>query len=276
MPAWLLPRLHPHGRLLEMSDSKASQNFTITDSTQVSFGNVSQIVNEGAAQGAQIANEKQSAVRPVKILFMAANPSQTTPLRLDQEVHAIDSALLSARLRDRFDLVQGWAVSSADLQDNLLRYEPDLVHLSGHGSAGGRLVLEEDLAIRNLTPPSTPARHSAPSESGSLLALGELFAAVKGRIRCVILNACHSEAQASAIAKHIDCVIGMADSISDDSAIRFARAFYSSLGYGQSVQTAFDIGCAQVGLEQPEERGIPRLLAPLCDPARLVLVRIAN
>jgi hypothetical protein len=258
-----------------MSDSQPSQSFAVTGNGN-SFSNIRQIVNEVQAPADQATGEGESKVRPVKILFLAANPSQTAPLRLDQEVHAIDSALLSARLRDRFDLAQGWAVSAADLQDNLLRHEPDLVHLSGHGNTWGRLILEENVGMRNLAPPGAPVRDSAPSEEGSLRALGRLFAAAKGRIRCVVLNACHSAAQARVIAEHIDCVIGMTDSISDGSAIRFARAFYSSLGYGQSLQTAFDLGCAQIGLERPEEERIPRLLAPRCDPARLALVRTAG
>ena len=63
-----------------------------------------------------------------------------------------------------------------------------------------------------------------------------------------MLNACYSEAQAQAIAKHIDCVVGMTTAVGDDAAIDFATAFYRALGYGRDVQTAFDLGTNQIAL----------------------------
>ena len=44
-------------------------------------------------------------------------------------------------------------------------------------------------------------------------ALANLFELHKGNVECVLLNACYSEEQAQAIAKHIPVVIGMADSV---------------------------------------------------------------
>ena len=37
--------------------------------------------------------------------------------------------------------------------------------------------------------------------------------------------------------------------IGDDSAIAFAGGFYQALGYGRSIQKAFDLGCGQISLE---------------------------
>ena len=48
--------------------------------------------------------------RRIKILFLAANPKDSDPLRLDEEIRSIDQALLQAKFRDKFDLVQQWAV----------------------------------------------------------------------------------------------------------------------------------------------------------------------
>lgn len=82
--------------------------------------------------------------------------------------------------------------------------------------------------------------------------LAELFAIAKGNIRCVVLNACHSEAQAKAIAAHIDCAIGMSGSIEDSSAIGFSWAFYHALGQGESVQKAFSLARVQAQLASPD------------------------
>ena len=59
-----------------------------------------------------------------KILILAANPKNTTRLRLDQEVRDIDEGLGRAKHRDQFDLEQRWAVRSRDIQRALLDTEP--------------------------------------------------------------------------------------------------------------------------------------------------------
>jgi hypothetical protein len=77
----------------------------------------------------------------LKILFLAANPADTERLQLDEEVRAFDKVLNSARYRNSFDLRSHWAVQVDDLQDLLLRYRPDIVHFSGHGSGNSEIVL---------------------------------------------------------------------------------------------------------------------------------------
>ena len=58
----------------------------------------------------------------------------------------------------------------------------------------------------------------------------------------MLLNACYSEAQATAIAKRIPYVIGMKAEIADDIALEFAVGFYDALGAGRSVEQAFEFG----------------------------------
>jgi hypothetical protein len=95
---------------------------------------------------------------------------------------------------------------------------------------------------------------------------------LKDNIRCVVLNACYSKKQAQAIAKHIDCVIGMSKAIGDEAAINFAVAFYQALGYGKNVKTAFDLGCVQIDLQSLNEQDTPKLSATKCDPEEIVFV----
>jgi hypothetical protein len=180
----------------------------------------------------------------IVILFLAANPEGTDALRLGQEVRTIDERLRLARFRDRFELVQAHAVRVRDIGDALLRYQPHVVHFSGHGSADGNLIFEDETGEPKPVSPK---------------ALGATFQALKDNVRCVVLNACWSNQQASAVAKEIDCVVGMSRAISDEAAIDFAAGFYQALGYGRSVQVAFDLGRAQVGLEGLPEAATPRL-----------------
>ena len=76
--------------------------------------------------------------------------------------------------------------------------------------------------------------------------LRDLFRDIKDRVRCVVMNSCHSEALASAISTQIDCVIGTSTAIPDDDAVRFSAKFYEMLASGMSVQTAFNRGCSQI------------------------------
>ena len=65
---------------------------------------------------------------------------------------------------------------------------------------------------------------------------------------------------AEAVAEEVDCVVGMSEKIGDEAAIRFAGGFYQALGYGRSVQTAFELGCNKINLAKLDEEAVPKLL----------------
>lgn len=50
------------------------------------------------------------------ILFLAANPKNSTQLRLDQEVKEIDAGLQRAQKREKFQLEKMSAITPRDLQ----------------------------------------------------------------------------------------------------------------------------------------------------------------
>ena len=181
--------------------------------------------------------------KKITILFLAANPKGTDPLRLGEEVRTIDERLRLAQYRDKFNLEQQWAARTGDILDAMRRYKPDIVHFSGHGSAEGSLIFEDA---------------SGAAKPVSAEALGEMFRVLKG-VRCVVMNACWSDKHAAQIAKSVDCVIGMSRSVSDTAAIGFAAGFYGSLGDGTSVGEAFDLGKVQIMLDGGDEQRTPRL-----------------
>jgi hypothetical protein len=211
--------------------------------------------NTAALSSARTKNAKNTTDKPIKILFLAANPQDTDRLRLDEEIRGIKHALLQAEFRDKFDIEQEWAVRVTDLQGHLLRHQPDIVHFSDHGREASEIILEDKTGESQIVPTR---------------ALEQLFAVLKDNIRCVVLNACYSERQAQAIAKHIDCVIGMSKAIGDEAAINFSVAFYQALGFGRNVQTAFDLGCVQIDMQNLNEQDTPQLLATKCNPEEIV------
>lgn len=223
------------------------QNFSISHAHGVTLRNVNVV---GGGDDDDGAGEEQP---PLRILFLAANPEGTTPLRLDHEVKAVTEALRSS-LGDRFELHQSWAAGEQDLQDGLLRYKPEIVHFSGHGTSGGRMILEGSSEL-------------AQAERLWLQGLARVFEAARGQIRCVVLNSCHSEIAAQILAQLVGCVVGMSSAVDDDAAIRFSWAFYNALGHGMSVKAAFDLARAQVLFGDSAMADVLRLVAVGVDPA---------
>lgn len=198
----------------------------------------------------QSKEKKQSKKKKnkIKILLLSSNPTNTTKLRLDEEFREIEHALQQTEFRSKFIVEKHLAVRVSDLQGYLLKYKPDIVHFSGHGSSNSEIILE------NLDGVSQPITGRA---------LSQLFFVLKDNVKCVVLNACYSESQANAISENISCVIGMSKAIGDKPAIKFATAFYQALGYGRNVKTAFDLGCVLIDLENLGEHNIPKLISKL-------------
>ncbi|HEY0558060.1 MAG TPA: CHAT domain-containing protein [Thermoanaerobaculia bacterium] len=203
----------------------------------------------------------------VRVLFLAACPSGAPSLRLDQEAKAIQEALRMSKNGERFEVEQSWAAGDRELQDGLLRYSPDVVHLSGHGSRSGQILLEEDAASRDMGP--RPATVPQP-ENLWLQGLVRIFAAARGRIRCVVLNACHSEPTALALAQVVGCVVGMSEAIEDAASIRFSWSFYNALGYGMSLKAAFDLAMGQLALASLRTSDVPRLITAGVAPESVI------
>jgi hypothetical protein len=179
----------------------------------------------------------------VKVLFLAADPSDSARLRLGQELRDIRDNLQRSKQRDSFLLESRESVRPRDITQAILDVEPQIVHFSGHGMSTGELCFED---IQGKTQPVKPA------------ALASLFELFTEQVNCVVLNACYSEIQVRAIAKHIPFVIGMNQAIGDKAAITFAVGFYKALGAGRSIEFAYKLACAEIQLE-----GIPEHLTPI-------------
>lgn len=230
------------------------------------FGNVGSIgsvgnlgtIHQGPTEERPAAVAPPAEVSKTRILFLGANPSDSTPLHLDEEVRAIDRAITMAHLGSRCELCQKWAVRVADLQGYLLAVKPQVLHFSGHGSADRSILLQGD---------------DGASRPVAAERLARLLARFNQRLRCVVLNACYTKAHGEALAEHIDCVVGMSTAVGDPAAIRFSTAFYLAVASGCSVEDAFEQARADIELGEMGEDEIPTLLARRCDPGEVFLVR---
>src|SRR5271157_3003070 len=181
----------------------------------------------------------------VKILFLAANPSGTERRSLDEEIRRIELALERAKRREKFKIIQKWAVTDDDLRRALLDHEPEVVHFSGQGGGSQGLAFVDS--------------------QGRLLvisgdSLARLFELCADHVRCVILNACFSEVQAKVISRHIEIVVGMSQDIGDEASIKFSEGFYDALGAGRSAEKAFEFGRSAIDLRSLQEHLVPIIL----------------
>jgi len=181
----------------------------------------------------------------IKILFLGASPTDVHPLRLSEEVREIESEIQAASQRDSFDLESQWAVRPADLQRALLRFQPHIVHFSGHGSKTEEIILEDD---------------SGRSRPVGKQALINLFKILKDNVRVIVLNACYSRPQAEALREVIDYTVGTSQAVKDRSAVAFATAFYRALAFGRSVQDSFDLAKIEIEMKALSGSDIPVLL----------------
>lgn len=167
--------------------------------------------------------EKQS----LRILFLASDPGDEARLQLGAELQAVRNKLTG---NPYFEIKDHLAVKPDDVLQTITSYKPHIVHFSGHGKSTGELCFQDESGKSKTIPPE---------------ALASLFSLVLDYVKCVIVNTCYSEQQASAIAQFIPVVIGTKKDISDSAAIKFSMGFYTSLEPDlsqNSLKKAFERG----------------------------------
>ena len=181
------------------------------------------------------------------ILFLAANPEDTTRLRLDYELREIRECLRGARLRDRFQIEVVPSARQKDIRRSLVDHEPSFVHFSCHGTKDAEIILEKD-------------------EGGiqfvGAQALVPLLETFKNHVECVVLSSCYTVALAKEINRHVRYVVGARSTLPDNSAIQYAAGFYDGLFGDRSVEQAHQLGCSAITWAE-----LPGHLVPLLNIA---------
>ena len=189
-----------------------------------------------------------------KILILTANPNNTQPLRLSEEVREIKNAWERSLKREQFEIIVEEAVRPKELRRALLTHKPQILHFSGHGDGEQGLVLMGDSGNSVLVTPDALSRF--------FKALKDIFT-----IETILLNACYSEVQAEGICPYINYIIGMNKAIGDKAATQFSIGFYDTLFNGESIENAFVLGCNAIELENIPEHLTPIFLKNSLIPA---------
>lgn len=229
------------------------------------------IIEDLGSEGSAAASESSSST---KILFLAANPTNTGQLRLGQEHREVEQSFRESSLREKFELTERFAVTAKSLYTSLLDERPAVVHFSGHGEMmrddnnsessssekGFRSVMavlnEDDNDMEGYTGGIVVEDNSGKAKFVKADALAELFRNITG-IKCVVLNACYSESQAKAILEEVPYVIGMNTAVPDKTAIMFATGFYRALGNGEGYENAFNLAKSLLKIEGMKGADIP-------------------
>jgi len=195
--------------------------------------------------------QTQSEIRALKdipqkitVLFLASNPLDLTQLRLDEEARAIANMIRQSKYRDAVRFESRWALQPMDLLQAINEFNPTIVHFSGHGSDNEEIAFQDQNGKMKLVTKE---------------AIVQTMMASAENIRLVFFNTCYSKKQAEAISEFVEATIGMNTSIGDDAARIFSSQFYSSIGFGHSVDKAFQQAKALVMMEGINEENTPEL-----------------
>lgn len=177
-----------------------------------------------------------------KLFYFAANPSDQDAIRTGLDLREIKAALENAKKKDKLVIADtAFSARRTDLVNGLRKHHPTIVHFAGHGNESG-LALEDEEG------------YSSKLSNESLKVLFGEYRSVK----CVFLNACHTQSQAQLISTENIYVLGTPTSIDDSMAAKFASAFYTSIAEGKELESAYRL--ALVVLEEYPEVEVPRML----------------
>lgn len=231
----------------KLSEAEAKEAKRLERETSRRFNSVDETLNLHTSVQESLYYEIQELKKTpeeITILFLASNPSKASALRLDEEARSIREKIRLAEYRDTVKFETRWAVRAGDIMQAINETNPTIIHFSGHGCRNGELIFQN------------PDGSGKPIEPE---AFSQAISTVSDTVKLVFFNACYSSIQASRIVENIDTAIGMNAPVGDDVARIFAARFYSSVGFGLSVQQSFKQAKAELLLEGIGGVEIPEL-----------------
>ncbi len=212
---------------------------------------------KGALEDAVPADQERSAPTLITVAYIAAQVDPATSG--DVELRLIRDAV-AARCPDKISLREIPAARIEDVINALLQQpRPDVLHYSGHGSKNDGLIL-----------PNMVGKLARVSKS----TLASMLGVLRGTVKVVFLNSCHSSFEADTILQEVGILIGMNRAVGNESALEFAKQFYLAVGENSvSVKEAFDMARLAIEVTFPKQADIMELHhRPDIDPSLVRLV----
>lgn len=185
--------------------------------------------------------EKKNAMQ---VLVLNAMPDDEGRIRPDKEAAVLRERMAGMKNPKRYlEFENVWATQLDQIQQELIRHEPSILHFSGHG-APGTLVFER-------------SDGTAADLDGKMLAR---ILKGYGRLECLVLHACYAEEVAKACLQYVPVVVGSIDVIDDETAPKFSYIFYQGIAAGMDFQQAFEMGQTEVAIADTSAADTYKLL----------------
>lgn len=171
----------------------------------------------------------------VRLALLITNPDRYASLQTGIEARDIQRAIESSPNSSSFAINVVLAPTFDDLINSLNRFDPQILHFSGHGG-GSSIILDNERAGQ---------------DGGEVLdyeMAARLLEATNARISLIVLAACDTTVGAERLLADGRAIIAMSDSIDDEAACAFSSRFYKSLADGATVGNA--LNQAKLFLEQ--------------------------
>lgn len=165
----------------------------------------------------------------LKVLFLGPRPRDVGKLITKKELRGV--LFRVAQAGQQIDLIDKFGVEFTDLPGLLTLHEPDVLHLSAHGSKKGFLAFENEVGDF----------HAVPIESFKQVIRAH---ASQSKIGCVVVNSCQMDDLGNSLQDVVPYVIASPADLQSVAAVDFSEIFYQQLAMGRSVPIAFDMGTA--------------------------------
>ena len=96
------------------------------------------------------------------ILFLVANPKETSQFHLKKEVEEVQQELARLQRPEQFIFKQQWATTQEALRHALLKHQPQIIHFSGHDPTQAGIGLENENGESQLVDGETLAHFFEP------------------------------------------------------------------------------------------------------------------
>lgn len=179
-----------------------------------------------------------------KVLILVATPDDQARIRPDREVANLRERMNAMRDQKRplsFESI--YATRLDQIQQELVRQRPTILHFSGHGDRG-ILAFE------------TEGGQTAPLQADLLARVLEGYR----DIECLVLHACYTEEMGRICLPHVKCVVGSVCEVDDTTAPQFSYLFYQCIAAGMDYKQAFEMGRTEVAFKNAQAADAYKLL----------------
>ncbi len=164
----------------------------------------------------------------ITILFIGANYNRQKVVRTEKEYKAIKETISSLPYRNLIQLIDCFATKRHEIRTKIIKYKPQIIHFSGHGSFNTGPIFDDDddeIKVHDLQ-----------------LDLIEKLKDYKKFIKVIVFNICESSTIAEKTSKFIDYTVGTDEATDDDSAIAFTKGFYENWGNRDEIKNSIKAG----------------------------------